>query len=197
MHGMASNFATRDLISLLAAALLAAAHVAMASGQSPMVEVTGGRDASGQNYVWNIRNLSTQPIARVEIPHYNADMFEEPPGWEAIRENLQGIPGVKSSSGVCQTWTDDPLRQIRPGQTATIRMRINTDGVYRGRGEITVQFADGTRVRVGGVDLPLAPSRFEKLATPLGLAALVAIFAVVALRRKRAPAADGGAADGR
>src|SRR5437868_3393823 len=39
-------------------------------------------DASGQNYAWIVTNNHTSPIVYVEFPHYHADTFHTPDGWD-------------------------------------------------------------------------------------------------------------------
>lgn len=155
------------------------------------VLITGGVDGTGQNYTWTIRNAYTLPIVYVEIPHYHADTFEVPDGWEKECTNLLGVGTRRFQTGVCQARPKPGVSGIRRGRQDSFRMRIAGIGGARPRsGEVTIGFADGSQVVVAGVQLPSAPSWGEKHAMGIGLALIFVVLIVLQVRRKRVAAAS-------
>lgn len=182
----------RSSLLLFAALLLAAA----APGQSPAVEVKTTREDGGHTYVLTVRNLSDQPIRRIEVPHFNVDQWQAPDGWTADGSNIAGKPGVgDNKGGILWAETDDPTRRIARGRNATFRMRVNNLGADRGTGSVVILFADQSRLTIDGVDLPRPRSAVSQVGTPLGLAALLALFVLWQVRRKRGAPADDSPAE--
>lgn len=158
------------------------------------VEITGGRDETGQFYRWAVRNLSESPIVSVEFPHYRADTFFAPDEWKKEFTNRVGDPKSTGPGGICRASTDDPRYAITRGRSAEFGMRLARGGANRGTGTVVVRFLDGAEVKLGGVDLPRAPSVVDRLAVPGGLAViLLLIWAMHRLRRGRARTAGGAA----
>jgi len=182
------------ILSASALWLLAGAEYAAHAGDARL-EITGGRDSTGQWYNWTVHNLSDSPITYVEFPHYHADTWTVPENWQTDTVNLQGL-GVRKESGLLKAWTDDPRLSISPGESAKFTARINRRGALRGTGAAVVRFADGTEVRVGGVDVPCSPSILERVGMPFGLGALLLLYLAFrfAKRRRGTPASDPSAA---
>jgi hypothetical protein len=163
----------------------------------PAVIITGGADASGHNYTWRIENRANQAIARLTFPHYHADLFTCPPGWQQTCTFLVN-EGVPDRAGICTAHA--PPEGLAPGTGMDLSMRIASAGAVRGQGVVTVLFADGTTMTVEGVELPQAPSHMERF---LPLFAFGAILALILIRRMmrryltgRRPDAGGAASAG-
>jgi hypothetical protein len=173
----------------------AAVSVPAAAGEAlkHRVEITGGRDETGQFYRWVVRNLSDSPIVFVEFPHYRADTFFAPEEWRKEFINRVGDPNATGPGGVCRASTDDPRVAITRGRAAEFGMRLARGGANRGRGTVVVRFLDGAEVKLAGVELPGPPSIVDRLAVPGGLAVILLIlWAMQRLRSRRGGAAGGG-----
>ncbi|MBW7906196.1 MAG: hypothetical protein LC135_16475 [Phycisphaerae bacterium] len=184
IRGPASS-ASHAVLALLAALLAAAGAFA----QGSRVEITGGRDASGQNYRWKVTNRSGARITRVEFPHFKADMWTVPPGWQQHATNLHGHTGTTGTSGICTAFTDDSLVQLRDGDSAEFAMRVGRGLSNVGVGAVTVHFSDGSRVVVQGVELPSAPSLFERYLWVIGFGIILLAFIWMGARQRRRSAA--------
>ena len=147
------------------------------------VVITGGRNASG-GYQWAVKNEYTSPIVYIQFPHYHADTFIAPEGWEKESTYLVN-KGVADRPGTCTAYVDDPRASIRPNQSAQFGMRIARVDARRGTGDVLVRFADGTTTTVTGVELPCTFPAAPRYATVLGLAALMLILVLVEVRRRR------------
>lgn len=171
-------------------ALLAAVSVA-AAAEEPRVEITGGVDPSGQNYSWTVTNRGDTPIVSVTFPHYNADLFSPPAGWQREETHLRHV-GSKPAPGICRGFVDGVEKSgILPNGSAGFSIRLNADGASKGRGVVQVRFMDGRTVSVRNVELPIAPTFFGQYGMMIALAAAFAIFVLVQVRRKK----NRGAAD--
>ncbi|GMU82532.1 MAG: hypothetical protein AMXMBFR47_24030 [Planctomycetota bacterium] len=165
-------------------ALLAAVSVA-AAAEEPRVEITGGVDPSGQNYSWTVTNRSDTPIVSVTFPHYNADLFSPPAGWQREETHLRHV-GSKPAPGICRGFVDGVEKSgILPSGSAGFSIRLNADGASKGRGVVQVRFKDGRTVSVRNVELPVAPTFFGQYGMMIALAAAFAIFVLVQVRRKK------------
>lgn len=181
---------TRVSAVVVAALSLAAAR---AQDGSALATITGGRDQSGQNYEWTIRNLHTSPLVYMEFPHYFADMFVPPAGWELGEcTNLMRVGG-KEAPGVCRA-SATAENGIQPRLSAKVQMRLGRGGRdYHGKGTVTLRFADGKEARIANVQLPVAPSTMDRFIMPIGFAIVMALIILGrALSRRRQT--DGGAA---
>lgn len=185
-------------VALWAAGLVwsAAVSVVAAADEAPQhrVEITGGRDESGQFYRWVVRNLSDSPIVFVEFPHYRADTFFAPEEWRKEITNRMGDPKATGPSGVCRASTDDPRAGITRGRSAEFGIRLARGGADYGKGTVVVRFLDGVEVKLTDVETPRPPSLVDRLAVPGGLAViLLIILAMQRLRGRRGGKAGGGA----
>lgn len=178
----------------LAAPLLALAAAACATADEPRVTITGGRDASGQSYIWTVKNDGESPIVRVQFPHYRGDAFEAPPDWKHDCKNLQGRPDTAGDRGYCAGYVDSPRMGLQPGRSATFGMRTQRNAAYRGSGTALVTLADGRLIQVAGVDVPSPPSFLERFGMPIGLGAVLLVFLTVQLHRRRKARAVAAAA---
>lgn len=176
----------RRLGLTLCAGLLLTSAPAPAQNAAP-VTITGGRDANGQNYAWTVTNHGETAIVGIEFPHYRADMFSAPPGWQVDATNLQNV-GVSQTRGVCKASTDDPRLSIQRNRSAEFTMRIARGGPHPGAGVVTVELADGKRLQIAGVDLPTAPASTEKWLMPVGIGVLLALLIAWQQLRRKAPA---------
>lgn len=173
--------------------LLSVALVApRTAAQQPKVTITGGADASGQNYHWTVTNHYGSPVVYVQFPHYHADTFLTPDRWEKECINLIRV-GARNEPGTCTAWVNPPEKGIAPGRSAEFGMRLARGGGHHRRpGQVTVRFADGTQTIVGGVELPTASTTSEQLYALIGFALVFVIVVYVQVRRRRkgAPAAE-------
>lgn len=160
-----------------------AAAAAQPSGTG--VEITGGADQSGQNYRWTIRNRGSSPIVSVEFPHYHADTFIVPDGWDnSDCTNLARVGGG-SGPGACRATPLAGEIGLRPNRTAEFGMRISRAGAIRRPGAVTVQFADGTRTVVDGVEVPSRATFGERYIMVIGMAVIIGGAILINLRRRR------------
>jgi hypothetical protein len=178
----------------IATALVCGGCLASAAvGQTAKVTISGGPDASGQNYRWTVTNNHSSPIVFLSFPHVRADTFRvesNAGGWtvnqKEIAEDLK-----RSRPGVCTATAKSARDGVRRGRRVEIFMRLARGDNLRGSGTVTARFADDTEFAVAGVRLPRARSWGERLVTPIGFG-LILILIVLArrLRRKPAPAAE-------
>lgn len=166
--------------------LLSVALVApRTAAQQPSVTITGGADGTGQNYHWTVTNHYGSPVVYIQFPHYHADTFFAPNGWEKECANLIG-PGARVVPGTCTAAVDSPGKGIAPGRSAEFGMRLARGGGHHRRpGQVTVRFADGTQTIVAGVELPTASTTSERLYALIGFALVFLIIVIVQTRRRR------------
>jgi hypothetical protein len=172
----------------VAVLFVGAAHPA--AGQEKRVEITGGRDPSGQTYRWKVTNHSDSAIVRVEFPHFKADTWEVPPNWSQEATNLHGHTGTTGTSGVCVAYTDDTFAKLRKGDSAEFGMRTGRGLSNPGTGAVTVYFEDKTQARIRGVEVPSAPSLFERYLWIIGFGLILVAFVWMGVRQRRRLAAD-------
>ena len=165
--------------------LLSVALVApRTAAQQPKVTITGGADGSGQNYHWTVTNHCGSPVVYIQFPHYHADTFITPDGWEKECTNLMRV-GARNAPGTCTAWADSPEKGIAPGRSAEFSVRLAAGGAHRRSGQVTVRFADGTQTIVAGVELPTASTTSEQLYALIGFALVFVIIVIVQTRRRR------------
>lgn len=147
---------------------------ANANGSEDMrrVDVTGGADFSGHEYTWTVTNLHTSPLVYVALPGHHVDLFTVPEDWtfQRIASGLVATAGQGAA--------------IVTGRDATFKMRVEPKGAKRGRGNMTVRFADGTQYIVRDVEVPQPESNAETYMPLLGLAMMLLV--IIMARRKRA-----------
>jgi hypothetical protein len=180
--------------SLLWAALLLATAAA-AQTSRPAAEMTGGPDDTGQWFEWRLSNNSLSPIVAIEIPHYQADLMELPPGW-SFRWLEASAPEARRGRAWMFATAARPEAGVRPGSTVDVRMRIRHGGVQTGRDSVRVRFADGRDYEIANVNTPREPGAMERYSTTFGFGLIVLIIALAARRRRRraaAPTAEDGA----
>lgn len=171
-------------------ATLCSAAARPAAAQARRVEITGGRDASGQNYMWTVKNLGDSRIVRVEFPHFKADMWSVPEGWQQEATNLHGHPGTTGTSGLCAAWTDESFKQLRRDESAQFSMRIGRGLAQAGSGTATVKFLDGGVVHVM-VEVPSPPTLLERYLWVLGFGLILVAFIIIGVRQQRRARAAG------
>lgn len=175
-------------------ALLFAAFPSVAEGQT--ATITGGADASGHTYTWQVQNDGASPIVEVRFPHYRAGLFFPPQGWSSDCTALVQV-GAKDEPGVCTARAVASGDGINTGRSLTFSMQIAPAGAKRGPGEVTVRFADGSETRLAGVELPQREGAGDKNLPLLGLGGVFAIFVIaqaVRNRRRRVKRAGEGRA---
>lgn len=151
-----------------------------------VVTIEGGPDNSGDNYSWTITNGHTSPIVYVEFPHYHATLFFAPDGWSTESTFLVNVH-VKDSAGVCTARVKEGSTGIPPGRSGTFRMRIHQAGTRQGVETVLVRFADGSEIRVPGVQLAVPEAVSDRFGSLIGLGAIFLILlAIHAGRRARA-----------
>ena len=156
----------------------------VAAGPPIAVTITGGSDASGQQYRWVVTNDDPSPIVTVEFPHFRASLFSVPDGWTRECTGLVGV-GVKVERGVCTARAGVGQGGIVRGHSAAFEMQISAKGAQRRAGAVGIQFADGRRASVFGVELPHPESSGDKLIPLVGLGTVVLIWIVLQALRNR------------
>jgi len=159
-----------------------------AAGGPPVV-ITGGADASGHIYTWQVNNGDDLPIVEVRFPHHRGVLFFPPAGWSSDCTALVHV-GAKDEPGVCTSRAPAPAEGIAPGRAAAFSMQIAPAGAKRGQGEVAVRFADGNETRIAGVELPQREAAGDKYVSLIALGAVFVIFVTVrAVRKVRVPLA--------
>lgn len=162
--------------------MLVTAHSSISEGQT--VVITGGADASGHTYTWQVRNGGASPIVEVRFPHYRGGLFFPPPGWSSDCTALVHV-GAKDEPGICTARAAAPAGGIAPGQSMAFSMQIAARGAKRGPGEVAVRFADGNETRVAGVELPQQEGLGDKYMSLIALGGVFTIFVIAQAFRKR------------
>lgn len=149
------------------------------------VTISGGADPSGHNYEWVVTNRSTTRIVAIDFPHVHADLCLAPDGWTT--QGSTGLVGqdAETHSGICHARANSPAKGIAAGQSLTFRIRIAPIGAARGTGSVIVTLADERRVEVAGVELPKSPEGQRNYVMLFGMGAILAIWIVFDLWRKR------------
>ncbi len=158
------------------------ASPSVARGQT--ATITGGADASGKTYTWQIANTGASRMVEARFPHYRATLFFPPVGWSSDCTGLVR-PGFKEESGVCSARATDPGDGIAPGRSASFSMQVTAAGTKRGPAEAVIRFADGSESVVKGVELPLREGIGDKYVSLIALGAAFIIFVAVRTLRKR------------
>jgi hypothetical protein len=157
---------------------------------NPAVAITGGADASGHTYTWQVQNGGTSPIVEVCFPHYRAGLFFPPGGWSNDCTALVKV-GAKDEPGFCTARATAPAEGIAKGRSTPFSMQIAAAGAKRGLGEVVVRFADGSETRIAGVELPQQEGLGDRYVSLIALGAVFLIFvAVQAVRNRRRRAAS-------
>jgi len=163
--------------------------------EQPLATVEGGADVTGHNYTWTVTNQHSSPIVAVEIPHYRADLFFGPDGWSTAESTYLVNVGVKDRPGVCKAQAPSKTAGIPRGRSAQFKARINARGAKRGRAEVVVEYADGTRVTVANVEVPRAETLGEKHTLKIGFGVMFALFLGAQAIRHRKRNREGEAAE--
>lgn len=157
-----------------------------AANAAEKVVIVGGRDGSGQNFSWTVRNQASSPIVWIEFPHYHADLFTPPAGWKQECTNLNVI-GSDDKPGVCRGISESASEGIPPGSSAQFSMRLSRSSANKGSGTVQVKFADGTTASVSGVAVPIAPSVWDHLLPPLAMGAIFVAAIVIHRKSRKSP----------
>lgn len=147
------------------------------------VTIEGGTDGAGHEYRWTLTNDHTSPIHYVAFPQSNGDLCLPPKGWSA-----------ELTVDECVFRAPSTAEMITPGRSAEFAMRISPKGARRGKGHVVIEFADGVRTRVAGVQIAEAETvgdRFVPL-IGMGVVLLVVVLTQTRSRRKRGGAAATG-----
>lgn len=176
----------QSFVQRLALLLLAAASAQAASSSA---EISSKKNDRG-GYTIKVTNRANHPITYVEFPHYLADQFTAPEGWETKCTYLSNI-GVEKKPGICSATARSANDGIAPNQSAEFDMRLGRDGQNESvSGEQTarLKFADGAVAEIPGVYLPTAPARWSNLPLITGFGGIVVLFILLGRRKKAAPA---------
>lgn len=177
--------------AMLATAVLASAALADTS----RVTITGGPDASGHNYSWQVTNNDRSArIVYIQFPQYRADLFGTPDSWNQEIDNVAHI-GWKDRPGTCTARPEPPYQGLPPGATAGFTMRVASGGALVGKADVLVRFDDGTEATVAGVTLPTKPERPSAYMALIGTGAIFVLFIVWNERRRRKRQASEPASD--
>lgn len=134
-----------------------------------------------------VENNAKSAVVYVEFPHYLADLFTAPDGWETRSTLLSNI-GVEKKPGICTASANSPADGIVSGASAEFDMRLGRDGQEEASAKpqtARVRFADGATIEVPGVTLPASPARWSNIPLIAGFAVVVVLFIALG-RRKRA-----------
>ena len=154
----------------------------------PKATMIGGADASGRNYSWTVTNEHSSPIVYVEFPFDKVLLFLAPQGWETDCDRHTGT-AFEHGAETCAARTPSPASGIAHGATEEFEMRLYRSGARRGPGTVLIRFADGSEVRVGGVELPRRKGLGDRYVALFALGAAFAVWGVVrAVRRLRTSA---------
>ena len=164
--------------------------------ETPRVVIEGGADATGHTYNWVVTNSHTSAVTYIEFPHYRANLFFAPDAWITESTSLVNV-GVKDSPGVCTAEVKSAADGIAPGRSAKFTMQVAAAGAKRGRGEVLARFADGSSIRVAGVELPVRESVGDRYIPLMGMGTVVVVLlAVRAARGRRRAAHQASAGEG-
>jgi hypothetical protein len=155
--------------------VLASGSLALAD---PPVTIEGGCDVSGHNYEWTITHQHTAPLVYIEIPHYRADTFEVPAGWEKEFIN-KNSPVFDPGKCIARSETGLPA-----GQSVTLNVRINPTGALQGSGYILLKFADGQTASVLA-EVPVKETFLEAWGKAIGLGGMFVAFVAIQWWRGR------------
>jgi hypothetical protein len=154
------------------------------AAQPAKVVVAGGADPSGQNYEWTITNHHPSPLVFIEFSHFHADTFTAPAGWKKEITNPSIAGADESKGGLCRATAESPSSGISTGGSAAFGLRLARIGAPKGRGTMTVRFADGVSFAVTGVSLPVPPSSWERIGTVLLLGGAFVAFLIFRIRKR-------------
>ena len=157
---------------------------ASAEAVGPPVTIEGGADATGNNYAWTVTNNGKVPIVFIEFPHFGADGFTAPDGWEVHCTNLLNL-GVRNPEGVCQATAKTPSDGIAPGRSASFHMRVSAQGAHSAPGQVKLRLEDGTELVAQNISLPQRESFGDQYISFIGLAIIFVVFVVATAVRRR------------
>ncbi len=146
--------------------------------------ITGGPDRMHRFYRWTVTNQGDRPIVEVTFPHYWGELFHPPPGWSAHCTGLVAV-GVQEPRGACRVEADSSASALEPGQSAEFELRAKPVPSRPAPGVVTVRFADGSTVEVGGVLLPQPRPWLERYVTLIGLGGAFLLWVIVRSLRRR------------
>jgi hypothetical protein len=185
-RGTVKGVARRRVLCGFLVTLLASAPDLKA--EAGPVKILSEVDPTGTEYTYKVTNAYTEPIVYIEFPHFKADMFRTPPGWEQECTYLANV-GVKEKPGVCIGRPGQGSMGVLPGHSEAFGLSTTADRPPIGRGTVIVRFADGKEVKVAGVQLPEAPPGGITRHVPLiGVAAIFfgwVLFRTLRGRRKQ------------
>jgi hypothetical protein len=151
---------------------------------APTASITGGAETNGPTYSWTLTNSHDAPIVDVRFPHYHATLFFAPDGWTTKSTFLVNV-GVEDRPGDCTAAADSPAKGIVRGGNGKFRMQINQRGTQRGRGTVYLRFADGAKLDLPGVEVPVPEGLGDKYVSLIGLGGIAAVFLLVRAWRGR------------
>ncbi|MGE3181888.1 MAG: hypothetical protein AB7N71_09675 [Phycisphaerae bacterium] len=167
--------------------------VAAVSAQ-PRVKIVGGKNLDG-NYDWRITNHTDSPIVKLTFPHYQADLFSTPEGWEQDCTFLVNV-GVPDEVGNCVAIAPTPALGIAKGENAKFEMRImNNPRAVRGSNTVLVEFADGRKEAIPDVELPVPPPKYDGVIMIAAFGLLILLFILFRPKKKDAPPEEIAAAE--
>lgn len=146
------------------------------------VSVEGGMDPANRHfYSWTVTNDNVSPIITVEIPHYRGLIFTVPSGWsKEVTERASGSTEVDVGRLLA---TAPPDAGIRRGQSAIFSIQLHARGASAQRGDVIVEFSDGTRVTIANVEYPGKEPWLTRYMTLVGMIGLAVVAVVIHLRR--------------
>ena len=138
--------------------------------------------ANGHYYSWTVTSTHVGSIVSVEIPHYRGLIFTVPDGWSKdVTERASGSGEVDLGRLLATAPTGGGIRR---GQSATFSIQLHARGASAQRGDVIVEFSDGTHVTIANVEYPGQERWLTQNMTLVGMIGLVAVALVVHLLRK-------------
>ena len=152
-----------------------------AASGSERATLSGGADASGQNYTWTITNHSDSTIVRVEFPHFMADLATSPMGWKTELTNPLGAGGLP---GLYVAEVGDGIAGIARRGSAEFRLKVGPSGTPRGQGTVLIHFANGTQIALAA-EVPVKPTLGDQHISLIGLSAIFVVFLIIRIVKGR------------
>ena len=178
--GKSGEIMTLRIFWVTAGTLAITAPVSIAAS----AQIIGGFDSRQRSFTWRITNSGDSPIVQVEIPHFHADAFFFPEGWDGNTTNL--VTGdVPNEPGVCKATANGPGSAIEPGRSKLFQMHLSLADADIGRGEVKVHFANGKVETIGGVQVAVKTHRGFGPVPAIVLGAVFLLYVLWRARRGR------------
>lgn len=142
---------------------------------------------NARQFVWQITNNGRKPIVWFEASHYLGKLVDPPDGWAQTKLTANIGLGEKAAVGVVRCEAKTPYDAIRPGQSKAIGLRLDRRGGYCEPDDVTVGFADGSTMVIGGVLCPAKEPFLRNNYPVIGLGVMFGLFLVYKVLRGKKP----------